>query len=223
MRLVIVVLLVCLAFGAFAKVSFLKVEILQRKTVEECIQNFRAQNLYFNTLYEQLDSAKRMYFVCLGKSEHLAYFQVTKSGGEIHFSNLQMLADENAVQEEFFHAYQHLFYNLPSPLLSGGSNIEYEAKLYKALVAVLRGLPMNETPSQKGLLNLAISLFDKQGNFSLQNITEKFQIEYLSCVLHFQQHWLRRNRAEGKDNIYAQEVQPTWLPNAAFHLLTLPK
>lgn len=223
MRLAIIIFFVCLAFGAFAKVSFLKVEVLQRKTVEECIQKFRTQNLYFNTLYEQLDSAKRMYFVCLGKSEHLAYFQVTRSGGEIHFSNLQMLADENAVQEEFFHAYQHLFYNLPSPLLSGGSNIEYEAKLYKALVGILQGLPMNETPSQKGLLNLAIGLLDKQGNFAPQNFTKKFQIEYLRCVLHFQQHWLQRNQAEGKDNIYAQEVRKTWFPNAAFHLLTIQK
>ncbi len=218
MRLLILTICVFIQLNSKAKIN-ITTKQEDYKHVTQKIDQLKNKIPYFRTLIKKLEESPQIFTITIHQSKHLALFQPTKQGGKINFSSLKILNDDNAVLEEFFHAFQHLYYKLPLKLKKGGSNIEFEAKLFRAIVYIEQGLPMNETPSQKGLLDFVLGMLDQNGHFQTHKFNTTQQQKYISCVRHFQQHWEQRNKDENHHSIYSQTVVGNWMPDALFFLL----
>lgn len=150
-----------------------------------------------------------------------------KKNGEIFlvFSSTDEFMTENMIIEEFFHAFQFQFYGKSrftkneTGKIIGASNIEYEAKLFKAILNAYQGKPFNETPSQKGLVEFVLSLLNDKGELSGFRLTPEQHIKYINLIKHFQQHWETRNKNENKRNFYDHPVDEGLSPDACFYIL----
>lgn len=222
-RILLVVLLIVSFLQVHAKWKYMPMKVSEQRYIENRLDSLQLWNSYFKLIYEELDACTEVFLLSLSDDVNKASFMPGEHGGVINFASLKDVQRDQAVFEEFFHAFQYRFYALPVRLKEGGSNIEYEAKLFRAIIAIEQGLPMGETPSQKGLLLFVLSVLNKQGVFEKQKFSRVEQGEYISCVRHFQEHWLKRNIAEGTQNIYQQKVVSDWQPHALFYVVTKVK
>lgn len=226
---IILTILLSLNFSAKSNILFDYSELTENQITqfEEKIENLKSKNPFFEIIIDELENRNCIIKIVIDSTKTLAAFQPGKDkfSGTIYFENLEIIDDEYSILEEFFHCFQHNFYNglmltrNENNEIPGGSNIEYEAKLMRAIILLSNGSMISETPSQKGLLDFTLSILDEKGDFSLNELSEKQFEDYITLVKYFQSHWKTRNINENLDNFYDDPVIETIKPDATFYIL----
>lgn len=186
-----------------------------------------SSNKAFRNLVEELLDEHEEINIRLSENVQLGGMRWQDNGDiQLVFASASNFMDENMILEEFFHAFQFQFYGSSrftkgaNGKIFGGSNLEYEAKLFKAILKANQGKPINETPSQKGLVNFLLSLLNDKGEFKEYKFNTKQHDEYIKLVKHFQQHWKIRNKNENQKNYYDHPVDINLSPKACFYILS---
>jgi hypothetical protein len=208
--------------------SFIKIRGLSVKETElarNYIKEFEINNKVFSLLLEELaDPGFELTIVFSDKVKIAGFSAQNDSSFDLYFKSLEEFLVENTILEEFFHAFQAKFYGYEKlkpnkkGIIKGAANFEYEARLMKTLSALYHDHSFSETPSQKGLLNFSMSLLDKSGKLSTFELDSLKHQQYIRLVLHFQQHWKKRNKQEKVKSIYDHPVDYTQGPDACFYL-----
>ena len=227
--LLLILFIFCSANKPNFEFDYSKLTAREREVILKKINYLQTENAFFKTIIRELKKYDDPIVLSIKNDVNIACFVPDKEngGGEIYFHDIDRLSDESAFFEEFFHAFQHSFYGKNSMIKNnngeviGGPNYEYEAKLMKAIVNVTLNNPAAETPSQKGLLDFVLNLTDEKGNFSLIELSENQQKQYISLVKDFQQHWEQRNTDEAKNNIYDDPIIENLGTQACLHILRI--
>ena len=228
--IVLTLLFACFLLGCQVeqKTDFIEINGLSvkgKKQAIDYIETSKVQNKIFSILLDELDQSDLKLTISFSENVKIAGF-LPKDGSSfnLYFKSLDEFRDENAILEEFFHAFQAKFYGydrmLPNKdgVIKGAVNLEYEAKLMKALSAFYHDQAFFETPSQRGLLDFTMSLFDKSGKVKTFQLDSGQHEQYIGLVTHFQQHWQKRNKLENVKSVYAHPVDSALGPDACFSL-----
>ncbi len=226
-----VLLLTCyFANCCFNKNEFIKIEGLPAEETQlayNCIEKLKADNPVLFIIVDELSNSGHKLTIQFSDQVKIGGFSPKNdSAFTIHFSSLDEMYNENTMLEEFFHAYQAKYYGyekmLPNEkgIIKGAANIEYEAKLMKAIAAFYNDRAFFETPSQKGLLEFVFNLVDEAGKLKSFNLTTTQHMQYIKLVSHFQQHWQERNRNENVKSVYDHPVDSLLGPNACLYLFS---
>jgi len=193
---------------------------------KEHFSKVQKENQLFRVLVDEIKNSADNILIEFSKEVEIAGF-VPEYNGEIRlqFNGLENFKDENILIEELFHAFQAQYYGIEKMkpneqnLIIGAANFEYEARLMKAIMAAYLDKSISETPSQKGLLDFAMSLLDKKGKIRSLKLDSVQHQKYISLVAHFQQHWQNRNIKEGVGNVYDNPIDSSLGPEACFYIL----
>lgn len=185
--------------GKTDKKNNLKTDGLNHKEIKiakDYIDTLKLKNPVFSILIEKLNDSKQFVIIHFSATVKIGGFRPKQSSSlNLYFNSLNEFLDENVALEEFFHAFQATFYGQDAMLpdenayIKGAPNLEYEAKLFKALTALQNDQAYFETPSQKGLLDFALNLLDKSGKLKSYKLDSLQQNQYIRLVRHFQLHW----------------------------------
>ena len=191
-------------------------------------QTLEKKNPFFDLINIELKAAEKQIIIEFSDKLAIAGFYIDKKGKyTMRFNSVEEFINENSLLEEFFHAYQANFYgdqqftSTQKGLIYGAANIEFEARLFKSIIAIYQDRPISETPSQKGLLQFTMNVMGKDGkinSFLLNTLQHK---QYIELVSHFQQHWKERNTKEGIKNLYDNPIDPDLGPDACLHFLKI--
>lgn len=171
---------------------------LSAKEVElayDYIDKIKRSNKLFSLILDELYESDIQLTVEFSKKVKIGGFLPKKGNSyQLYFKSLDEFCDENAILEEFFHAFQAKFYGIETMfpddegVISGAVNLEYEAKLLKALSAFHHDKAFFETPSQKGLLDFVMSLLDGSGKLKVFGLNSILHRQYIELVSYFQKH-----------------------------------
>lgn len=193
--------------------------------VLDYIENLRVKNSVFSLILEELSEPG--FELTLNFSDQVkiaGFLPKNDSIFNLYFKSLEEFQDENTILEEFFHAFQANFYGYKKlkpneeGVIKGAANFEYEARLMKSLSALYHDQAFFETPSQKGLLDFSMSLLDESGKLNTSELDSLKHQQYIKLVVHFQQHWKKRNKQEHLKSIYDHPVDSSQGPDACFYL-----
>ncbi len=225
---IILISLFLLRCGTTENNNFIRINNLTKKEKRGAynyIENLKYKIPVFLILLEKLNDSKQTVNIHFTDSVKIGGFSLKNSSSlNLYFKSLNEFLAENIILEEFFHAYQALFYGHETMLhdengiIKGAVNLEYEAKLFKALLALQNDQPYFETPSQKGLLDFALSLLNNSGKLKSYKRNLEQHSQYLKLVFYFQQHWKKRNRDEKVKSVYDHPVDSTLGPEACLNL-----
>jgi hypothetical protein len=224
----ILISLFLLKCGIAENNNFIKINNLnekEKRTAYSYIETLKQKIPVFSILLEKLNDAKQIVNIHFTDSVKIGGFSPKNSSSlNLYFKSLNEFLDENIILEEFFHAYQAMFYGHETMLhdengiIKGAVNLEYEAKLFKALSALQNDQANFETPSQKGLLDFALSLIDNSGKLKSYKLDYEQHKQYIRHVLHFQQHWKKRNMVEQVKSVYDHPIDSALGPDACLNL-----
>ncbi len=210
--------------------NFLRINNLDEKgkrAAYNYIETLKHKTPVFAILLEKFPDSNQIVNIHFTDSVKIGGFYPNKNSSlNLYFKSIDEFLDENIILEEFFHAYQTLFYGYETMLrdengiIKGAVNMEYEAKLFKALSALQNDQSYFETPSQKGLLDFALSLLDNSGKLKSYKLNAKQLGQYLELVIHFQQHWKKRNMDEQVKSVYDHPIDSALGPEACLYLFS---
>ena len=193
--------------------------------LEKYLEAKRKENKFLLVIMDELKKAGYQIIIEFSDKTKIAGFKPEIGKMQFQFKNISDFKNDNVLIEEFFHAFQAHYYGIKKMqanqkgLIIGATNMEYEARLMKAIMAIYLDQSISETPSQKGLLEFTMSILDEKGkinSFKLDSIQHQ---GYIHLVAHFQQHWKNRNIKEGIKSVYDHPVDSTLGPDACFYLL----
>ena len=132
-----------------------KLTARQLQQIDSTTHSLRSTSHHFDYLCRQIEKNGLRVELSVSKKEKWAGLRMnrTTKQGKLLFRYQRDLSDNNTVIEEFFHVFQYSFYRNGGKWQSidfqkeGVSNIEYEAKFFRAAIKWLQGMPMAETPS----------------------------------------------------------------------------
>lgn len=162
----------------------------EQKQFKAAIQTLRAENVYFDALYNMLESSDVQYFVSFGNRPNVQGSfapgvnnkgERIPTGGNIDFRDINSISMSVAM-EEFFHGFQNEMYVDKGPyerLSATGGNVEFEAKFLEILSNVNLGNGFGTPPGAEGILDF---VFDLEGKYELN--TEQSQ-QYFETLNEF--------------------------------------
>lgn len=204
----------------------IKTNIANKNIVSNKINTKYSNDYFFKILFDYIIDFYTNIELKIDNKIKIAGFKPSKSNKKatLSFSNIQNYNNDNVFHEEFFHAFQFAYYlktrkitNI-TDFYNISSNIEFEAKLYKACISILSDKPVGETPSQKGLINLAINVIESE-SFDIFFFEKHHKTEYNKCLHHFQKHWKKRDKNEFIESLYSNTLDSNLLPEASLYII----